>query len=263
MQWTHDAGNQTTAQLTLTRGSAYYVTVRAYNASAQVGPPSNEATINLSDTGAAPTARINANLQSATTAFVTWSTTDATSATINGADVGLSGSMSVPISATTTYTLVATNSAGATATWTATVTMTPPGASAPTAQISGDSADRHDGATKLVDNQRHDRDHQWCGCGAEWVHNSANLGDHDLYAGRHRRRRRHSDVDRHCDRDASTATAGTSTATSTTGAGATGTKAAADAATFGCAGHALEPGSGSGLDSGELDVERADIWCRP
>ncbi len=53
-QWSYDAGNQINTPLTLSRGSVYYVAVRAYNASAQVGPPSNEATIDLA--AAAPTA---------------------------------------------------------------------------------------------------------------------------------------------------------------------------------------------------------------
>ena len=34
-QWSYDAGNQVTAALTLTRGAAYYVAVRAYNTSAR------------------------------------------------------------------------------------------------------------------------------------------------------------------------------------------------------------------------------------
>ena len=162
-QWTHDAGNQTTAQLTLTRGSVYYVTVRAYNSAGpsraaferslrstwsirprrrppRRSPPPlqnrHDGTGHLVDDqcgerddqrrgrgaervddGAnlghhhlyagrhqrgrrhgdpdrhgdrdaagspAPTAQINATLQNATTALVTWSTTNATTATING-----------------------------------------------------------------------------------------------------------------------------------------------------------------------------------
>ena len=30
-QWSYDAGNQTSAQLTLSRGATYYFTVRGYN----------------------------------------------------------------------------------------------------------------------------------------------------------------------------------------------------------------------------------------
>ena len=133
-QFLHDAGNQTTAQLTLTRGSIYYLRLRAYNSAGQVGPPSNEVSVNLVDTAPPPTAQITATLQNPpTTALVSWQTTNAVSATINGQAVGLSGSTTVPISATTTYTLIATNAAGATATHSATVTITAP--PAPTAQI--------------------------------------------------------------------------------------------------------------------------------
>lgn len=122
-QWSYDAGNQVSAQLSLTSGATYYFAVRAYNASAQMGPPSAEASVNLG-TVAAPTASITATLQNATTALVTWSTTNATSAVINGAAVGLSGSTTVPVSATTTFTIVATGASGATATQSATVTVT-------------------------------------------------------------------------------------------------------------------------------------------
>jgi hypothetical protein len=123
-QWTHDAGNQVSTQLTLTRGAVYYLVVRAYNAAAQVGPPSNEVTVNLVDV-AAPTAQITATLQNPTTALVTWSTTHATTATIDGATVALSGSQTVPVTATTTFTLIATGAGGVTITRTATVTVTP------------------------------------------------------------------------------------------------------------------------------------------
>jgi len=129
-QWSYDAGNQTSTQLTLNQGANYYIAVRAYNASAQVGPPSNEAV--FSAQGAAPTAQITATLQG-TNALVTWSTTNATSARLNGATVALSGSSTVPVTATTTFTIVATNAAGATATRSATVTVASP--AAPTAQI--------------------------------------------------------------------------------------------------------------------------------
>ena len=98
-----------------------------------MGAPSNEVTVNLVDP-APPTAQITATLQNPTTASVTWSTTNATTATINGAPVGLSGSTTIPVSATTTFTLVARSASGATATQSATVTVTPP-AAPPTAQI--------------------------------------------------------------------------------------------------------------------------------
>jgi hypothetical protein len=50
-----DAGAQTRVPLSLPSGAIYYVVVRAYNASGQFGPPSNEAMINLSSAPAAPT----------------------------------------------------------------------------------------------------------------------------------------------------------------------------------------------------------------
>lgn len=130
-QWNYDAGAQTSAQLTLSRGSRYYFVVRAYDASATLGPSSNEATIDLGAT--APTATITATLQSATSALVSWTTANAVSATINGTAVAASGSMTVPISGTTTFTIVATGASGATVTRSATVTVTAP---APTATLS-------------------------------------------------------------------------------------------------------------------------------
>ncbi len=143
-QWSYDAGNQVSTPLTLSQGSVYYVVVRAYNASAQLGPPSNQATISL--VAAGPTAQITATLQNATTALVNWQTTNATSARINGGVVALSGSMTVTVSATTTFTLVATSANNATATQSATVTITPP-ATVPTAQI---TATMQNATTALV-----------------------------------------------------------------------------------------------------------------
>ncbi|HQZ37484.1 MAG TPA: fibronectin type III domain-containing protein [Vicinamibacterales bacterium] len=137
-QWNVDAGNQTSAPVNLTPGSTYYFAVRAYNASYQLGPASNEATINLGTPTPPPppTAQITATLTGATTALVSWQTTNATSATINGGSVGTSGSTSVTVTARTTFTLVARASDGRTATASATVTPTPPPpAPPPTAQI--------------------------------------------------------------------------------------------------------------------------------
>lgn len=131
--WSYDAGNLTSAQLTLTRGSIYYFVVRAYNTSALQGPPSNEATIDLRTTTPAPTATLTATLQNGNTAVVTWQTTNAVSATLNGASVPLNGTQNYPVSTTTTFTIVAANSAGATVTRSATVTVTPPSTSAPSA----------------------------------------------------------------------------------------------------------------------------------
>ncbi|HQZ39791.1 MAG TPA: hypothetical protein PLH72_12210 [Vicinamibacterales bacterium] len=71
-----------------------------------------------------PTAQITAVAGSAAgTASVTWQTTNAASATINGAPVAASGSAVYTISGTTTFTLVATGPGGS-ATASATVTVT-------------------------------------------------------------------------------------------------------------------------------------------
>ena len=91
-QWSVDAGNQTSAPVNLTPGSAYYMSVRAYNSRYEYGPPSSEATINLGSPTSAPTARIQAALQSANTALVSWQTTNATSA-INGTAKGGGGTI--------------------------------------------------------------------------------------------------------------------------------------------------------------------------
>ena len=72
-------------------------------------------------------------MQNATTALVSWQTTNAVSATINGTAVALSGSTPVTLAATTTFTLVATSTSGATATRNATATVTPPTSSTPSA----------------------------------------------------------------------------------------------------------------------------------
>ena len=132
-QWSVDAGNQVSASLTLARGTAYFMSVHAYNADNQIGPGSNEASIDLTD--GAPTAHLSASLESPTSALVTWQTTNAASVTINGVAVGASGSASVPISGTTTFTLVAVGASGATATQQATVHVQT-GNSPPAVQIS-------------------------------------------------------------------------------------------------------------------------------
>jgi hypothetical protein len=125
-QWSVDAGSQTSTRITVNQGSRYYFIVRAYNSSAVLSPPSNESSIDLGGGATTPTAQITATLQSATSALVSWTTTNAVSATINGVAVGLSGSTTVAISGTTTFTIVATGSSGATATQSATVTVTQP-----------------------------------------------------------------------------------------------------------------------------------------
>ena len=129
-QWSVDVGNNTTAPLNLASGR-YYSVVRAYNASNQYGPASNEVTFSVggspTPTPNAPTARIQASLQSSHSARVSWQTTNANSATLNGTAVTVNGSTTVSVgSGTTTFTIVARNSAGATASARATVTVTRP-----------------------------------------------------------------------------------------------------------------------------------------
>ena len=130
-QWSVDAGNNVTVPVTVTNGSLYYFCVRAYNTSQQYGPGSPEATLDLRP-ATVPTAQITATLGANNVATVTWQTTNATSATINGNAVALSGTMTRTITSQTTFALVARNAAGQTATANATVTPT---VSAPTAQI--------------------------------------------------------------------------------------------------------------------------------
>ena len=133
-QWSLDAGNQIAAPLALTPGVRYYATVRAYNANYEYGPSANEVTIDLA---AGPTATITAVLQANNTALVTWSTTNAVSAVINGYTVGASGSTTVAISATTTFTITATSASGATSSASATVTLSAPAAPTAPQSLSG------------------------------------------------------------------------------------------------------------------------------
>jgi hypothetical protein len=100
-------------------------------ASGAGGSVTRTATVTIS-TVPAPTASITATLQSPNTALVTWTTSNATSASINGQTVPLSGSTTVNVTQTTTYTLTATG-AGGTVTRSATVTISAP--TAPTAAI--------------------------------------------------------------------------------------------------------------------------------
>lgn len=136
-QWNVDAGNQTSAALTLQAGATYYMTVRAYNASQQLGPASNEATITLAGAppppAPAPTAQITATLGANNVATLSWQTANAVSATINGTAVALSGTTTVPVTTATTFTVVARASDGRTAS--ASASVTPTTAPAPTAQI--------------------------------------------------------------------------------------------------------------------------------
>lgn len=129
-QWSVDAGNQVSAPINLSPGYVYYFVVRGYTTAYEYGPPSAEATIDLRSN--APTAQLTASMQSATTALVSWQTTNAVSANINGIAVGASGSASVDVTTQTTFTLTATAADGRTATSSATVT---PNTAPPTASI--------------------------------------------------------------------------------------------------------------------------------
>jgi hypothetical protein len=85
---------------------------------------SGQVTVTVSGTGGAPTASITANPTSISpggNSTLTWSSTNATSATLNGASVAVNGSQVVSPTATTTYTFIAKNSSGTTATATTTV----------------------------------------------------------------------------------------------------------------------------------------------
>ena len=110
--------------MTLATGTTYYFVVRGYNAAGTEGPPSNQAQITVSAPAPAPapTATFTASLSGSNTAALNWTTTGATSVTINGTAVALQGPASYPISATTTYTLVATGPGGS-VTRTATVNV--------------------------------------------------------------------------------------------------------------------------------------------
>jgi Domain of unknown function (DUF1929)/Glyoxal oxidase N-terminus len=89
--------------------------------------------------GTAPTAAISANpttISPGGTSTLTWSSTNATSATLNGAPVAVNGSQNVSPTATTTYTFIAKNASGTTATAQASVSVSSSGGGAPTAGIS-------------------------------------------------------------------------------------------------------------------------------
>jgi len=134
-QWSIDAGNQVSAPVNLSPGNVFYFVVRAYNAQYDYGPASNETAIDLRSTSTLPTAQITATLGANNVATVTWQTANATSATINGTGVALSGSTTTTVTSPTTFTLVARNAAGQTATASASVSPSS-SPSAPTAQIS-------------------------------------------------------------------------------------------------------------------------------
>jgi hypothetical protein len=143
-QWSLDAGNQTSAPVNLSPGSAYFMTVRAYNSRYEYSPPSSEATINLTTPTNAPTARLQAVLQSANSALVSWQTSNASAVSINGVAVAASGSQTVTVTTTTTFTVTATGAGGATARASATVSPTaaqgPPAPNSMTAVVSASRA---------------------------------------------------------------------------------------------------------------------------
>ena len=91
-----------------------------------VRPTGEMVTVNAEPTAVVPIVRTMsatpANIAVGGHATLNWSTEGATSVEINGANVGLNGSMTVSPTATTTYTLVA-RSPGATATREVTVTV--------------------------------------------------------------------------------------------------------------------------------------------
>lgn len=91
--------------------------------------------VTLTVTAGAPTATISANpttITSGANSTLTWTSTNAVSATLNGVAVAVNGSQVVSPMSTTTYTFVAKNSAGATTSAQATVTVT----GSPTATVS-------------------------------------------------------------------------------------------------------------------------------
>jgi len=85
-----------------------------------------------------------AAMQSSNTALVSWQTTNATAATINGSSVPTNGSRTVTVTANTTFTVVATGAGGATARASASVTVTraaaPPAPTNMAASVSGSRA---------------------------------------------------------------------------------------------------------------------------
>jgi len=93
---------------------------------------------------ATPTALLtppSATIQSGQSVTLTWATTNATSVTMNGNAVAASGSQSYSPTVTTTYTLVASNSAGSvTDTTIVTVSAVTPPPSMPTATLTPPSA---------------------------------------------------------------------------------------------------------------------------
>jgi len=121
-QWSQDVGNQVSTPLNLPAGT-YYCVVRAYNTASQYGAASDEVSFTVGAGTPVPAAAIQASLQAPNAALVSWQTANASSASINGTPVPLTGSTTVPISETTTFTITAANAAGQTATASATVVL--------------------------------------------------------------------------------------------------------------------------------------------
>jgi hypothetical protein len=98
----------------------------------------------------APTAGLTANpvsIASGGSSTLTWTSTNAVSATLNGASVAVNGSQTVSPTSTTTYTFVANSSSGASATAQATVTV---GSAGPTAGISANPTSIASGASSTL-----------------------------------------------------------------------------------------------------------------
>lgn len=97
-------------------------------------------TITVGSTATAPTATFTAtpsSIQTGQSSVLAWNTTNATSVTLDGNPVSLNGTQTLSPTSTTTYTLVASNSAGSvTRTATVTVSATPPPVPMPTASLS-------------------------------------------------------------------------------------------------------------------------------
>ena len=119
-QWSQDVGNQVSTPLNLPAGT-YDCVVRAYNTASQYGAASNQVSFTVGASSPVPAAAIQASLQAPNAALVSWQTANASSASINGTPVPLTGSTTVPISETTAFTITAANAAGQTATASATV----------------------------------------------------------------------------------------------------------------------------------------------
>src|SRR2546425_9150636 len=99
-----------------------------------------------------PTASLTANpasIQSGQSSMLSWTTADAARVTLNGASVAANGSQSVSPTATATYSLVATNSAGST-TATATVTVTAAPTPMPTAMLTANPTSIQSGQSSTL-----------------------------------------------------------------------------------------------------------------